>query len=322
MEQCPICRGPAERNSASAPLINGDYAFFSCARCGEFGLTGTAEATLNGSHSGDDISVARLSFMVRQQQDNLPWPVINSDTCELACKEGVLPNPSQQADILIRWLGKNVLPGDEVWVTAETHQGILGSVKPAGVDFVLASLIELGLLEGTLRRGLGQRGLGALVTLTMRGWERFDELRVGSPSGRVAFMAMKFGDEELDALVEDHIKPAVDQTDFTLIKLSDRPRAGLIDDRLRVEINASRFLIADLTHANNGAYWEAGYAEGRGKPVIYICKKSIFEEPDGKPHFDTNHHLTVLWDGAQVDDFVAQLKATIRATIPEARQTD
>ena len=50
----------------------------------------------------------------------------------------------------------------------------------------------------------------------------------------------------------------------------------MIDDRLRVEIQSARFLIADLTHENRGAFWEAGYAEGLGKPVIYTCEESVF----------------------------------------------
>ena len=76
--------------------------------------------------------------------------------------------------------------------------------------------------------------------------------------------------------------------------LVQRAKAGSIDERLRVEIRRSRFLIADLTDRNAGAYWEAGFAEGLGKPVIYTCEKSVFEEE--KTHFDTNHMHTVLWD--------------------------
>jgi nucleoside 2-deoxyribosyltransferase len=60
-------------------------------------------------------------------------------------------------------------------------------------------------------------------------------------------------------------------TGFILRRLDDEPKAGLIDDRMRAEIQASRFVIVDLTHMNRGAYWEAGYAEGLGKPVIYTC---------------------------------------------------
>jgi nucleoside 2-deoxyribosyltransferase len=65
---------------------------------------------------------------------------------------------------------------------------------------------------------------------------------------------------------------------FKLTRLDDDPKAGIIDDRLRVEIRTSRFLIADLTHENRGAYWEAGFAEGDGKPVIYTCRKGHISE--------------------------------------------
>jgi len=106
-----------------------------------------------------------------------------------------------------------------------------------------------------------------------------------------------------------------------LFKLVDRPKAGLLDDRLRVEIQTSRFLIADLTHENAGAYWEAGYAERLGKQVIYTCEKEKFEEQ--KTHFDTNHHLTVVWDADNPHEAAEALKATIRATLPgEAKLTD
>ena len=139
-----------------------------------------------------------------------------------------------------------------------------------------------------------------------------------------SFMAMKFGDAVLDTLVDAHLRPAVAMTGFKLKRLDDEPRAGLIDDRLRVEIRACRFLIADLSHANKGAYWEAGYAEGLGKPVIYTCDKTVFEDPKNpdKPHFDTNHHLTIVWDREKPQEAAENLKATIRATFPDARQQD
>ncbi len=83
---------------------------------------------------------------------------------------------------------------------------------------------------------------------------------------------------------------------------------------MRVEIRASDFVVADLTHDNLGAYWEAGYAEGLGKPVIYTCKRSKFDST--KTHFDTNHHLTIIWDEADSEDAGLQLTETIRATLP------
>jgi len=132
-------------------------------------------------------------------------------------------------------------------------------------------------------------------------------------------MAMQYGDPVLDGIVNDHFRPGVAQTGFDLKRLDDVPKAGLIDDRLRVEIKSARFLVVDLTRANKGAYWEAGYAEGLGKPVIYTCDETRFREDS---HFDTNHHLHVLWRAENIADAVQRLKATIRATIPEAKQRD
>ena len=100
-------------------------------------------------------------------------------------------------------------------------------------------------------------------------------------------MAMQYNNSVLDRIVRDYFRPAVEQTGFKLLQLDDRPEAGLIDARLRNEIRNCRFLIADLSHANAGSYWEAGYAEGLGKPVIYTCEQSVFDgkAETPKPHF-------------------------------------
>ena len=157
--------------------------------------------------------------------------------------------------------------------------------------------------------------------LTFSGWQRFYELQRGTVESRKAFMAMKYGDLVLDKLVNTHLREAVAQAGFTLARLDDQPKAGLIDDRLRVEIRTARFLIADLTHDNLGAYWEAGFAEGLGKPVIYTCEKNKFRS--AAPHFDTNHHLIVLWDIENPTEAAQFLKNTIRATLPaEAKIKD
>ena len=51
----------------------------------------------------------------------------------------------------------------------------------------------------------------------------------------------------------DYLKPAVKQTGFDLLTVAEQPKAGSIDDRIRVEIRNSKFIIADLTNSNNEA---------------------------------------------------------------------
>ena len=134
-------------------------------------------------------------------------------------------------------------------------------------------------------------------------------------------MAMKFGGEVLNGVIRDHFRPAVSKTGFELRLLTDGQPAGLIDDQLRAAILSARFLIADLSHANPGGYWEAGFAEGLNLPVIYTCEAEKWKKE--KTHFDTSHLVTIPWDQNNPEKAAIQLTATIRATLrSEAKQTD
>lgn len=159
------------------------------------------------------------------------------------------------------------------------------------------------------------------VWLKPSGWERYEEIKRSPSQARLAFMAMPFNHPELDHVYNECFKGAAKETGFTLRRVDEGQPAGLIDDQLRVRIRAVRFLIAELTTENRGVYWEAGFAEGLGLPVIYTCKKSA--EPALQTHFDTNHHLTVQWEAEKLGEAALKLKATIRATLPtEAIQSD
>lgn len=154
------------------------------------------------------------------------------------------------------------------------------------------------------------------ASLTIQGWQYYEELRKGLSESKIAFMAMPFDDSQLDDLYLK-MKKAVEQTGFSLERLDEGQPAGLIDDHLRVKIHRSKFMIADITGGNKNVFWEAGYADGLGKAVIYTCKKGE------KPPFDTNHQLTVFWEEQNLDQALEKLKDTIRYTFPnEAKLND
>ena len=189
----------------------------------------------------------------------------------------------------------------------------VGAVDKASLGFVCDYADHEGFVENLGQKGIDSYSFGD-IQLTFLGWAYLDTLRQGKVDSRMAFMAMPFGNDELDTVYRDFLKPAVQETGFKLKRLDEAQPAGLIDDHLRTEIRQSRFLIVDLTTRNNGAYWEAGFAEGLGKPVIYTCRKDEFDK--GDVHFDTNHHLTVIWEPSKMEEAVAKLKDTIRATFP------
>src|SRR6266478_4852346 len=99
-------------------------------------------------------------------------------------------------------------------------------------------------------------------------------------------MALQFGDAILDQVDATCFKPAVLRTGFELRVMNEKQAAGLIDNQIRAAIRGARFVVADLTHDNNGAYFEAGFAEGLDLKVIYTCEEKKFLAK--KTHFDTN----------------------------------
>ncbi len=312
---CPICNSAVNpRGPARSPDGREGY-FVNCERCGPYYLSEEAMADMNGWHRRDEEKIARIGHAVRRMARPGRHPFLMNDALERLVNEP-LPSVFEQADNLIRWLGENATgPGESVTITPASHQFIVGAKRTSGVDFLLEHLLDTGLLKGDRVMG------GANAELSFAGWEHFDRIQRGAVDSHKAFMAMQYGDDRLDGVVRDVFAPAVAQTGFQLVRLDDQPKAGLIDDRLRVEIRACRFLIADLSHGNKGAYWEAGFAEGLGKPVIYTCERKVFEEEQS--HFDTNHHLTVMWDVDDLQPAAELLKAAIRATLPaEAKLTD
>lgn len=306
---CPICAMPLK--AVGGPSGVGQY--FSCIRCGEFVLLGSAAVVIGHKFkSPTDPVRAAISHQIQKMQKGTDdeHPRISSYQLETLARM-TLPKPSEQADNLLLWLGDAVDSEALVTCPVPRMQAIVGGPRTESVTYVARHLASKGLIQFDFP---GNGGRDIQLGMLFDGWKEYERIKDATVKSKVAFMAMKFGDPELDSVVDTVFRQAVAQTGFTLRVLSDEPRAGLIDDQLRVEIRRSRFLIADVTHENLGAYWEAGFAEGLGKPVIYSCKKSVFAQ--GKSHFDTNHHLTVMWNPGDPETAAAVLKATIRSTLP------
>ena len=171
-----------------------------------------------------------------------------------------------------------------------------------------------GIIKTQISREIGGSVSLFNVNLTLNGWEQYETEKRGEFKGNYGFIAMQFRDSELDPFVKDVVKPAVEEgIGYKLVDMRDIGRAGVIDNIMRTQIRDAAFVIVDLTHDNSGAYWEAGYAEGLGKPVLYICEKTKFDEK--KTHFDTNHCTTVPWSRDDDEGFKQALVATLRRSL-------
>lgn len=250
---------------------------------------------------------ALLSHVIKKAQRTSPCPVLTVEWCEHILKGSRLPNPAEQADNLILWLGEELERQDEgrglnVPVMTRHLSAVAGSLNSREVAFVLDSLVE----RKDISRTEGMK-------LTFQGWERYDEIKRRGIDTKKAFMAMAFREPDIRDMYEKHLKPAAAETDFELLPLDEEPTAGIIDVNMEVAIRNAAFVVADLTHNNLGVYWEAGFATALDKPVIYTCRDDMKD----KIHFDTNHRHCVYWDLEKPDEAVKKLKATIRATLPD-----
>ncbi len=149
------------------------------------------------------------------------------------------------------------------------------------------------------------RNGGGKIYLTANAYSRIDQLQKNIEDGRDVLVAMKFGDDTRN--LREAIKSGIRDAGYNPILIDEVEHNELITPELLNYIKKSKFVVVDLTHQNNGAYFEEGYAMGLGKPVIQLCQK------DTKLHFDVAQKNTIMWENE--DDIPLRLKNRIKATI-------
>ncbi len=275
------------------------------------------------------IQRAALSHRIRVKSDiaesakrlvHLTGPVL-ADLRESA----ELPSLAAQAANAIRFIGDHVSrSGSALAEPPPEFHAIVGSPDPASAEWLLIQLRDKGIVDigakSLASRPLpGQQTVGIktvlkTLRLTLDGSERYQTEKRSGASSDYGFIAMQFNEPTLDNFVRDVVKPTIRTAlGYDLVDMRDVSRAGVIDNIMRMQIRGAAFVIVDLTHGNKGAYWEAGYAEGLGKPVVYICEKDVFEE--NGTHFDTNHCTTVVWSADDHRAFCDSLIATLRRSL-------
>ena len=147
--------------------------------------------------------------------------------------------------------------------------------------------------------------VGYNITIISKGYERIDELEKKNADGKIVLVAMKFGEDTM--LLREAIRDGISQAGYSATFIDEVEHNEFITPELLSYIRRSRFVVADLTHQNNGAYFEEGYAMGIGKPVIQLCKKDV------KLHFDIAQKNTIIWESEE--EIPNRLYNRIKATI-------
>jgi hypothetical protein len=325
--ECPVCKNAHGGIATSDHFLLVDRIILKCDLCGSYEVeTALIEDGLKAK--GKVLTAtqrAALTHVIRKQNDGgkrdfkltISWLEENVESLKL-------PSAAQQAANAIRFIGDQITEiGDQIGNLADHFFASIGSFNRNRAQRIVFQLKEQGVLiaeDAPFKRAPNQGGntLNSClmyVDLNLKGWELYEAGKRGKFAGNYGFIAMQFGDEILDPFVKDVLKPIVKaKLKIEVVDMRDSSKSGVIDNIMRECIRDSKFVLVDLTHENSGAYWEAGYAEGLGKPVIYLCERTKFEEE--KTHFDTNHCTTVMWskDGDNQkfeDDLISTLRRSL-----------
>jgi hypothetical protein len=312
---CPICAGLFNGNAAQTSGV-GDKKQYECDYCGKFEITNSVK-DFDSDHSQllSKHQRAIFSHLCRNTTDAGGTYLITSDEIKRVKEEGRLPTPHESSIIFLLFLANHERNnGERLW----PHLSLIPRMGLVSEDKFNSIILELE------KRGVINKydyvddpsHLSWQYELTLKGWETIDQHYRGKSSNNFAFIALKFQQEILDELIDKIVKPAL-RTHLSLeaITMLDVQQAGIIDNIMRNKIRDCALVLADLSHDNPGAYWEAGFAEGLGKPVIYLCEKEKFERD--KTHFDTNHCTTIPWskNAEDTEAFIERLVATIRRSL-------
>jgi len=173
--------------------------------------------------------------------------------------------------------------------------------------FVLESMKQKHWIDVNFQRiGDGKFAISPPFLISEKGWFEIEKELVMNYSKQV-FVAMWF-DDKMDKAAEK-IEKAIKDSGLKAMIIKKKEHNNEISGEILYEIMNSRLIIADVTGQRNGVYFEAGFALGHQKSVIWSCQKDDLKNV----HFDTRQYNHIVWDNE--DDLYIKLKDRILATL-------
>ncbi|MEQ1931425.1 MAG: hypothetical protein ABL957_12980 [Parvularculaceae bacterium] len=180
------------------------------------------------------------------------------------------------------------------------------------VQFLIRFLLKEGMIETETETVADYQS----YFVTPEGFGRIEKLDSVRIKSEQAFVAMWFADE-MRAVFDKGIEPALAASGYKALRIDRKDHNNKIDDEIVAEIRRSRFVVADFTYGTSGprggVYFEAGFAQGLGIPVVFSCRQDLLDE--GKIHFDTRQYNHIGWTTDRLDEFKDRLSQRISATL-------
>lgn len=342
--KCPIC-GEQDIQILSIRGVFSDYYCYICSHCGEYfasdrwNFHGYSRLEADSEYSYDEEKLK--SYLFYHKGKLRPFLVSENTYAQFdkedfshiynlspAMVEAWYPKTfAEKVDKILLYLAqKTKYMGEELDIYYQdlakiyfiTHKPI-EDIQHTVPESVLKQIDYLNnYFENTDLLSFGNHGFTyplkwnqrAYPTITPKGWERIDALQKNQVSSKNVFIAMSFAEEAIT--LRETLKQAISEAGYVPVLIDEVQYNGQIIPEMLYQIRESRFVIAELSHHNNGAYYEAGYALGLGKEVIHICEK---EALGSKLHFDVKQVNTITYKADDLEELKERLIKRIQATI-------
>lgn len=309
---CPVCE--IGRDVLTIVAERNGFHACSCPICGRFEINQPAIFLLGswpkptwvpGEKNPKERLRAGLSAFVRQRNKSGMTPQLteHSKLAEIADSYCHTSVAAKLPRVLERFEELTSRPGEWILLDYDHDYPLFDAADAGEALYLTQTLASQGLLE----YDRGDR----TSRITANGWNALMPSAGGGAPGS-CFVAMSF-DSALDDAYADGILPALTTCGFPSIRLDRVEHTDNINDKILADIRGSQFVLADFTGHKSGVYFEAGFALGLGKTVIWTCR----EDDSERAHFDTRPYNHILWKGPT--DLRDKLTNRIRAVIPNAK---
>jgi hypothetical protein len=215
------------------------------------------------------------------------------------------PTVEEKLGSLLTWMAKNSSgPGKFGEFDYENDYSLVCGQDGEEAEFLSNALAERGWIT------LEDPTLSSVThsyRVTALGWFEISERNKSGADSNNAFVAMSFSADR--STVGRAIADGIVESGHDPVRMDRVEHSNRIDDEIIAQLRRSKFLVADLTEQNNGAYFEAGFMLGLGRTVIWVCDKNDLPNV----HFDTRQYNIIDYDGPE--DLQSRLRFRIEAIV-------
>ncbi len=311
---CPICHTPAQKTECRQGGPNRDKCKFVCPRCGTYLIRENQMSQLESK----PLSPKEAACVAGYRWENPHFNLITEADVEFL-RRLRQPGIMERAMKLLRYIAEHTPSLGEDFsypkTAFENDGGIMtfiglvwNKAVPSFQQLLAASWSgaenEINfLLDKVLTSELEYLDAGGQITT--KGWVAVEKAAEAEDPG-LAFVAMSF-DENFKPVYLSAIAPAIEAAGYHPEQMAFVEHVESITDKMMADIRRAKFLVVDLTEHRPNVYFEAGFAFGLGKPVIFLVQ----EDQKDDVHFDIQQYSYIPWSMDNLADLKNRLTQRI-----------